>query len=293
MPKKSSKPESLADHLMLVISHDEAIKKIEERITKGKAIKELPVKSSENLEEAKKEYRKWTDYNSELLKRIFSTDEIAKEYEKRVGLFIIQPATEQPLSEKINKFYSTLGEKNHRLESICERIELIPVSDDTKIEIEKESAVKNNLKNPKVFLVHGHDNAARETVARFIEKIKLNPIILHEQPNAGRTLIEKLEHNAEVGFAIVILTPDDEGRVKLQDEKLRDRARQNVILELGYFVGKLGRNRVCALHKGSVEIPSDYLGVLFVSMDDAGGWQLKLAKELKEAGFFVDMNKVV
>lgn len=151
---------------------------------------------------------------------------------------------------------------------------------------------KTAKSNKKVFIVHGHDEAARETVARFIEKLELTPIILHEQVSAGRTIIEKLEAFAEVGYAIVLLTPDDEGRKK-NEVSLKDRARQNVILELGYFIGKLKRENVCALHKGTVEIPSDYLGVLFVPFDDSNGWQLKLAKEMKAAGLKIDMNKVV
>ena len=155
-----------------------------------------------------------------------------------------------------------------------------------------ESPKVTKKSNNKVFIVHGHDEAARETVARFVEKLELTPIILHEQASVGKTIIEKLEAHAEVGYAIVLLTPDDEGRKK-NEVNFKDRARQNVILELGYFIGKLSRENVCALHKGSVEIPSDYLGVLFVPFDDSGGWQLNLAKEMKAAGLKIDMNKVL
>ena len=102
-----------------------------------------------------------------------------------------------------------------------------------------------------------------------------------------------MEHYSNVGYAVVLLTPDDVGRKKAEGELYRDRARQNVILELGYFTGKLGRNRVCALHRGSVEIPTDYLGVVYVPLDEGGGWQLRLARELKAAGFEIDMNKAV
>jgi predicted nucleotide-binding protein len=102
-----------------------------------------------------------------------------------------------------------------------------------------------------------------------------------------------MEHYSNVGYAIVLLSPDDEGRRKAQGEPYRDRARQNVILELGYFTGKLGRNRVCALHRGSVEIPTDYLGVMYVPLNEGGGWQLQLAKELKAVGFEIDMNKAI
>jgi predicted nucleotide-binding protein len=97
----------------------------------------------------------------------------------------------------------------------------------------------------------------KESVARFLEKLDLRPIILHEQPNKGRTVIEKFEAHSDVGFAVVLLTPDDVGGLASSPDKLSRRARQNVILELGYFIGKLGRAKVCALYKEGVEIPSD------------------------------------
>jgi predicted nucleotide-binding protein len=141
-----------------------------------------------------------------------------------------------------------------------------------------------------VFLVHGHDEAVRESVARFLEKLDLHPIILHEQPNRGRTLIEKFEAHADVEFAIVLLTPDDVGGLASGGE-LKTRARQNVILELGYFIGRLGRSRVCALYVEGVEIPSDIHGVVYVPYDTAGGWRLKLAGEIRAAGVSVDLNQ--
>ena len=144
----------------------------------------------------------------------------------------------------------------------------------------------------RVFIVHGHDDAARETLARFLEFIGLVPIILHEQASKGMTIPEKLTAYSSVGFAVVLLTPDDVGRAK-KDTDDKDRARQNVILELGYFVGRLGRSRVCALRKGDVEIPSDYLGVVYTELDAAGGWKQSLAQELEAAGYDIDWNKVM
>ena len=149
------------------------------------------------------------------------------------------------------------------------------------------------LKNEKVFLVHGREVGVRESVARFLEKLSLPVTILHEQSNRGRTVIEKFEdHAAEVGFAVVLLTGDDKGGLSTDpSETYRLRARQNVILELGYFLAKLGRGRVCALYEQGVEIPSDYSGVLFVELDPNRRWHVELARELKAAGFTVDMNK--
>ena len=143
-----------------------------------------------------------------------------------------------------------------------------------------------------VFIVHGRDNEAKETVARFLQNLGLTPVILHEQPNQGQTIIEKFEQHAQVGFAVALLTPDDVGALKGDEKNLKPRARQNVVFELGYFLGLLGRERVCALTKGNVEIPSDYDGVVYISLDD-GGWKMKLIKELKNVGFDVDANKAL
>lgn len=143
----------------------------------------------------------------------------------------------------------------------------------------------------RIFLVHGRDDGALHEVARFLERLRQDVIVLREQPNQGRTIIEKFEDYGDVGFAVVLLAPDDRGG--LEGGEIRPRARQNVILELGYFLGRLGRMRVCALHRGGVEIPSDYSGVVYVPIDDAGGWRLMLARELKAAGFDVDLNSAM
>ncbi len=144
----------------------------------------------------------------------------------------------------------------------------------------------------RVFVVHGHDEEAKQSVARCIEKLGFKAVILHEQPNQGRTIIEKFEDYSDVAFAVVLLTPDDVGASKDPEGELRPRARQNVILELGFFLGELGRGRVCALHKGEVEIPSDYRGVLWVPMDEGGAWRLDLATEMKAAGLDLDLNRL-
>ncbi len=143
----------------------------------------------------------------------------------------------------------------------------------------------------KVFVVHGHDEGTREAVARFLEQLELSPIILHEQANRGRTVIEKVEAHGDVGFAVVLLTLDDEGCKK--GGTPQPRARQNVLLELGYFVGRLGRNHVCALMRGELEIPSDFTGVIYETFDSSGAWKLALGREFKAAGLDVDLNKAM
>lgn len=144
----------------------------------------------------------------------------------------------------------------------------------------------------RVFVVHGHDEAALHSLARFLEKLGLEAIVLREQPDQGRTIIEKFEAMAaEVGFAVVLLTPDDLGGA-VKSESPDPRARQNVVFELGYFAGKLGRGRVCLLRKGYVEVPSDLYGVIYTDMDAADGWQTKLVRELKAAKLEFDANKL-
>ena len=144
--------------------------------------------------------------------------------------------------------------------------------------------------NSKVFVVHGHDGEAKEIACRFIEKLGLEPVVLHEQANEGQTIVEKFEKHSDVAFALILLTPDDKGESVNALENLRFRARQNVVLELGYFMGALGRKNVCALHKGGIEMPSDYTGVLYVSMDEAGAWKNKVAQELIECQLKIDLS---
>jgi len=168
---------------------------------------------------------------------------------------------------------------------------LIGVLLSIKSEIELYSNVLNNkqgIKSEKVFIVHGHNDEMKLAVARLISQLNLKPIILHEQPNKGRTIIEKFEKLSEdVSFAVVLLSADD----VMQDGKFR--VRQNVILELGYFIAKLGRENVVALYDISteVEIPSDITGVLYEPYDNSNGiWRFEVVQELKAAGFDVDAN---
>ncbi|MDH5640562.1 MAG: nucleotide-binding protein [Nitrospira sp.] len=144
------------------------------------------------------------------------------------------------------------------------------------------------MRGQQVFIVHGHDDATKKTVTTFIESLGLHAVVLHDQPNSGRTIIEKFEAHSNVGFAVVLLTPDDIGASSKDRENSQPRARQNVILELGFFLGKIGREKVCVLYKEGVEIPSDYQGVLYTPYDSSGSWRSQLVKELKHAGFAVD-----
>ncbi|WP_050748579.1 TIR domain-containing protein [Halothermothrix orenii] len=145
--------------------------------------------------------------------------------------------------------------------------------------------------NNKVFIVHGHNIEVKETVARTIEKLGLEAVILNERPNTGQTIIEKLENNSDVGFAIILLTPDDLGKAKSEDD-YKYRARQNVLVEMGYFIAKLGREKVCPIFLEEVELPSDFDGILYVPYDASGSWKFILGRELKAAGYNIDLNDI-
>lgn len=168
------------------------------------------------------------------------------------------------------------------------------------IEINSENLTdkndKLNLDMGSVFIVHGHDELSKSQVARFVEHLELKPIILHEKASSGKTIIEKIEEYSNVGFGIVIYTACDVGNSKNEAESielLNPRARQNVVFEHGYLIGKIGRSNVCALVKGEIETPNDMSGVVYVNMDEGQAWQLKIAKEMKKAGYSIDLNNLI
>ena len=145
--------------------------------------------------------------------------------------------------------------------------------------------------NYKVFIVHGHDNEAKLETARTLTNGGFDPIILHEQPDSGRTIIEKIERFADVCYAVVLYTECDLGRDRsVPVEKEQYRARQNVVFEHGYLIGKLGRDHVTALVKGNVETPGDISGVVYTKMDKAGAWKMQLGGNMQDVGLPVDMN---
>lgn len=155
--------------------------------------------------------------------------------------------------------------------------------------IDTQQSKNVEIDREKVFIVHGHDEVVKLSVARFLEKLKLTPIILHEQASQGKTIIEKIEEYSNVGFGIVLYTPCDLGKSN-DSENLQPRARQNVIFEHGYLMAKIGRNNVCALVKDDVEKPNDISGVVYINYDSDGGWHMELLKELKSSGYDVDAN---
>jgi predicted nucleotide-binding protein len=194
----------------------------------------------------------------------------------------------QPNSEFVAALNSGLDEAKGFLES---RINDLHERAEQENPNPSASSFTPNPDGRRIFVVHGHDHGHKETVARFLGRLDLEPVILHEQADKGRTVIEKFETSAaDVQCAVVILTADDIASSKANPDQKEFRARQNVILELGFFVGKLGRERTFALVEKGVALPSDIHGVVYIPLDD-GEWRLRLVKELKAAGLRVDANR--
>lgn len=194
-----------------------------------------------------------------------------KEYDNYVNFFFVVAGEKKTSQQKNKEYQRNLREMKTMLESYGEELEMLRYNADQ---------IPYNSKQ--VFIVHGHDSSAKNELARIIDReFKLESIVLHEQPDKGRTIIEKLEHVSKLpGYAFVLLTPDDLGGIRIPNENIeyfnspdmkvtdqktqfKYRARQNVILELGYFLGLLGRDRVCCLYKEAVELPSDISGILY------------------------------
>ena len=244
-----------------------------------------PIGSEVELKKARTQYCQWDDYSTEMLRRQFDSSAVAEQYAAAYGGLV---AIDTTLHMEVRGHRDGVEKKISCLESIKGKLELY----DEVLAVTE--APRITARGQDIFVVHGHDEAAKHAVARFIEKLGLRAIVLHEQADGGRTIIEKLEEeSSEVGFAVVLLTPDDIGAPGDQPHSIKSRARQNVVFELGFFVGRLDRNRVCVLHKGDVDIPTDYQGVIYVPMDEGGAWQIPLAKEMSNAGIDLNLNRLV
>ncbi len=289
--KKVQTPQELPKP-SLTVSRSQARAKLEAQVKKGNELQAADIQIPQQLDHVKSERKNWHDYNKELLGTLFDNEKIAKEYEHNSHGAIFMAGI-RSLGEEIGDYRESVQYKLNSLNSIIGRLDLFSEPISTASSTAASRPVMAEGAESNVFVVHGHDNELKEQVARLISDLGLNPIILHEQENMGQTIIEKLERNAnKSSFAIILLTPDDYGySAKGGPEEAKPRARQNVVLELGYFIGKLGRERTCALYKG-VDAPSDFDGVVYTPADKSLAWRFKVAKELKAAGYSIDMNQL-
>ena len=255
----------------------------------GREIQAMQFNSKSDLDAAQEARTRWIQYNTEYLRRSFDNESIALGYGgvSAFGAMFINAS----FGQQVESFIGAMSKQINALVSIIERLELIPkIGGSPAVETEAPPSFSSSSD----FIVHGTNSAAKTEIARFVEKLGLTAVILHEQENQGLTIIEKFEkHAASAGFAVVLLTPDDVAAPQLEPRKLRARARQNVILELGYFCGALTRGRVAVMNWPEVEVPSDIHGLVYIPYDSSNGWHLALAREFKRAGLSVDLNRVL
>lgn len=316
MAKKKNIEEPVYPTAPLVISKEKFIELLTTQIEKGRELLEIhvPLASQQNShmgyystrttdkvnydEMAQKEFaarfERWHERNEEIYRSSFSVPNSIyyHGYETRMRRHLI-------FDDIIKIWKDDIAGLINQMQADVERVDLM------KCDVQTVVAVKTEPKglSQEIFIVHGHNEEMKQTVARVVSQLGLNPIILHEQPNGGKTIIEKFERNAEgINFAIILLSADDMAASvrdlnDVKDEELRKhlekRARQNVVFEMGYFAGKLGRANVFFLLQEGVTKPGDLDGIVYTPYDSVRAWRFELVKELKNAGYKVCADQVL
>ena len=229
------------------------------------------------------DYQAWREHNERLLRLLIASHEVWESYLRTVCSSSYGRRT--PPS---GGFREAVQTEIRDLASVADKLGLSETEPEASV-----PAVSGGEADDRVLIVYGRNEEAKEKVARFLMKLQLEPVLLDEQAARGRTLIEKFETQWPVAFVVVLLTGDDVGGPASEPRKLRPRARQNVIFELGFSIATLGRERVCVLYEEGVELPSDFHGVEYKPLDAAGAWKAKLAKELHEAGLRFDPLRIL
>lgn len=280
-PVPPPSPETPSLKLPLV----EAESALAERMLLGQDLAASEVRSVADLSALRQQYYTWTEFNAEWLRR-FIGSVVADEYLYVGPIFAFGQSS---LTDDIRDFREDVTGKIRRLESIKQRL---PLWVDEAAQVAASSGQATS--DGPIFVVHGSDLGRANEVTRILDRATTrDAVILHEQANAGATVLEKFErHAAEAAFAVVILTADDEGRRRGDDGALVPRGRQNVIFELGFFFGLLERGRVAVLLDPDVEQPSDIHGLVYIALDSAGAWKLALARELESAGIAVNRGRI-
>lgn len=231
---------------------------------------------------------RWKERVIKFLKQNVSDAEAARLQKKKSVLYVGMGRSKDSLVGTVKQYTTHLSALLEDIEKNPEMI-LRESAKDHAIQTVQPTVVEGK----RVFLVHGRSEIEKLEVARFLEKGGLDVTILHEKSNKGRTIIEKFEDYSDVAYAVVLLTGDDVGGIRSSNPKLQPRGRQNVVFEFGFFMGKLRRDRVCALCQEGVEKPSDIDGLVYIPLDKRGAWKMGLVKELKSAGLNIDLDKAL
>lgn len=265
---------------------------LDERIAIGDEIFNRQITTQEAFKTNREDFSNWNDYNSEYLKHAFNKEynEYKKGYDDAGSFSFGFIGGRTSPAQELKEFKDKVNYKLDNLKKLRAKTDLLKSTVEEKYAVAEKSMP---LDKSQVFIVHGHDDEAKTKTARFIEKLGLKPIILHELASGSKTVIEKIEAYSNVGFGIVLYTPCDIGAKNEEKPNLKNRARQNVVFEHGFLIGKIGRENVCALVKDEIETPNDISGVVYVKMDKEDAWHLKIARELRNSGYEIDMNKVI
>ena len=275
----------------LILSKEEFNIALDDRISLGQKLHERNITTTDEFDKLKEDYYDWSDFNLEYLKHSFNKEqnEYRKNYDDTGSFFFGIIGGRQSPAEELKEFKEKINSKVKNLKQLRAKTGLLKQSSDVVV-TESKKAIE--LDKSQVFIVHGHDDEAKSKTARFVEKLGFEAIILHEKASGSKTIIEKIEEYSNVGFGIILYTPCDIGAKQTDKPDLKSRARQNVVFEHGFLIGKIGRSNVCALVKGNIETPNDISGVVYVSMDSADAWRYAIADEMKKAGYIVDKNKI-
>lgn len=268
-----------------------AKKEIQRAVLRGRSLPGYGSSDVDDDTKAERRHKQWHEVTICMLSSIFDSEiEIAK-FEEAWPEADVEDDEEEAFEDFEERLRKGVGAQVDHLVALRDSLPHYSMTKSGS----RDRAADKPTDPKKVFVVHGHDMEALAAVERFLKRVGLTPVVLYKQLNKGKTIIEKFEKNAEVGYAIVLFTPDDVAFAKStldESNEMERRARQNVVLELGYFFGTLGRANVCPLLKGGVTIPSDAHGIGYVEMDDGGRWRRDVAGEMKAAGLEVRMSSL-
>lgn len=265
-------------------------KVLDDRIHLGEELYNRQVETQADLKRNKDDYYSWTRYNSEYLKKAFNKEqnEYRKSYDDTDSFFFGSIGLRKSPLQDLKSLKDKINHKVCILKKIRAKTDLMNISV-LKSGVFKKHVVESN--KSQIFIVPGQDVVARDKVTSFIESLDLEVIILEDQAFSNQTLLEKIEANSNAKFAIIIYTPSQKDEKLLENGNVKLKAQQNKIFEHGFLMGKIGKSNVCALVNENIEMPNDISGAAYISMDKTDLWCYTLARELKKAGYTINMKK--
>ena len=292
MPRRRTEPDDPPNEPeRLLVPLEQARSVIGELVQEGEALIQQDIEYTEaGIDGFRGKKKVWADYAATALRRTFAPAGVAEAFRDAAEVHVGRIGASMP--ERHGWMQDAIQRGIVELTSLARRAELMPQAAPAPALGRTAVVGSAPQKSSRVFVVHGHDETMTLKVTDVLRRLGLEPVVLKEEPDRGQTLLDKFEAHADASYAVVLLMADDEARIRGASSDLVPRARQNVILEHGYFLARLGRNRVTALRATGVEVPSDLGGILYKEVDAAGAWQLALAKELRAAGFPVDFNRL-